>query len=225
MARAIEEAVVSILRNPRLRGVNFSYGPLRVYPQGYAAIANAIENGSIRIEQADGNASFRANPEDGATEVMSLGSEIAVQGSRGRLVCVRNLATTGHATIVHEATHALQDFQQISARNAGFRGISEQSDRARMAEGAAYVAGWMAAYFFGHADLQDDVAARCQSIMDNRGAETRETRTLPSHAFARWIAEQLIARNFVYQVPQLAVSALNRRVLIGTPENYEFEGL
>lgn len=216
MAVTAKQFVLDTLTHSKIRPINFQYGPLRVYPSGYQHdVASLVRDGHIQLTVSGGDAHYTINAAPGETHFMALPQRF-VQGDLGGTLRVRSLSGREGAefrgTIVHEATHALHDYQHARMETETQRRLRERRGRpapprARMAEGAAYLASWIARLQWGYPRL------------DPNGA----TRT--SHAFARILAARVLDGDIVYVIPNSDVMTLNSKVAHASEDQYVFNGI
>jgi hypothetical protein len=205
----VKQFVIETLRDSKIRRINFRYGPIRVYPEGYQRdIAEAVEHEHIGFLAAAGNPYYTAERLRGQQHIMALPAEHielnsnTPNGNAGILSVKANLGQLGGAglrgTIVHEATHALQDYQR------------NQTD-AKTAEGAAYLAGWMASLLWGYPRL----------MLPGGGVPST------AQAYARWLAGLRLDGRIGYEIPKSHVDALNGLValLLESADGYVFNGI
>jgi hypothetical protein len=201
MSQLFSDAVIATLRDRRIREVNFSYGPTKVYPSGYYGdVARAIRHGHIQFVVTSGDASYTADAPRGATHTWSVPNHMAETDRRGNVRVKGALSAGDRGTIVHEATHALQDYQRLSEK------LGSQFTP-QMAEGSAYVAAWIARLQWGYPRLAPNVVPST------------------SHAYARSIAGKLLDGEIVYIIPNGDVQRLNALVRTGSAHRYVFNGL
>jgi hypothetical protein len=166
-----------------------------VYPDGYRRdVAQLVQDGHIRFSITAG-AHYTVDSRPGEPHTMALPSDDFDTDPRTGELTVRG--TPGSAlrgTVIHEATHALQDFQR------------HHSDP-ETAEGAAYLAGWMASILWGFPPMPPG--------------------PIPAtgHAHARRLAERVLQREILYLIPPAEVTALNGYVRTGSPHRYVFNGI
>jgi hypothetical protein len=131
----LEADVVRVLNDPALLAINFRAGATRVYGSGYRRIATAIEHGHIHVEPDDGprGRAHYAYTDEGRWQADHLYLPPHYDF----------VSPTSLALIVHEATHALQDYHRVAM------GVIES-------ECAAYVA--QAFYFLVHGTTWADAA-------------------------------------------------------------------
>jgi len=153
----VKEFVISILTHSNIQRVNFRYDTIRIYPDGYSRdVKKLVEDGHILFDTTEG-AHYTVDARPGEPHRMALPAEhidvpVSSPAARdaGRLNVRENLGQLGGArfrmTIVHEATHALQDYQR------------HQSDP-QTAEGAAYLAGWITALLWNYPRLEPGASA------------------------------------------------------------------
>lgn len=208
----LKQFVIDILRHDNTNRINFRYGPILVYPEGYKRdVAQLVEDGHILFDITRG-AHYTVDARPGQPHHMALPMENIEQTSgsqqyhnAGMLSVKANLGASWESrvsqgaagfrgTIIHEATHALQDYQRTQTNS-------------QTAEGAAYLAGWMASLLWGYPPLQSDVVP---------GTD---------HAYARRLAERRLNGLIGYVIPDAEVRALNALVTTGTASRYVFNGI
>lgn len=196
--------VIETLRHDNINRINFRYGPVSVYPVGYSRdVAKLVEDGHILFDAVPG-AHYTVDTRPGERHRMALPAEHVERGAADRsrgpdaLDVKAELGQLGGArfrgTIVHEATHALQDYQR------------NQTD-ARTAEGAAYLAGWMASLLWGYPRLPGGVVPTT------------------GHAYARRLAADRLDGRVGYVIPEAEVRALGALVETGAESRYVFNGI
>lgn len=204
MPQPFKDAVVETLTDRRMQALNFGYGPIRVYPHGYTEVANLVRDGHIRFNYVGGgDNSFAPDAPAGEPHTWNVSRDLGEPDGRGG-VQVRNVVgISGRGTIVHEATHALQDFQRLNAPDRLGSGFT-----AEMAEGAGHIAGWIARFQWGWPAPQSN------------------ERTYGTIAFAKQIAAALLDGRIVYQVPDGLYRQLNSYAAnsIGSRDRYSFHG-
>jgi hypothetical protein len=195
MALSVKRFVVETLRDGRIRSINFRYGSILVYPEGFSRdVAKLVEDGHIQFTNTPG-AHYTVDARPGERHTMALPSQDVEPDPRTGALNVRGSpGSLFRGTIVHEATHALQDYQR------------HPSDP-RTAEGAAYLAGWMANLLWGYPPLPAAV------------------RPTTGHAYARRLAERRLQSQIGYVIPEAEVRALNDLVLTGSASRYVFNGI
>lgn len=199
------EIVKSTLSDPNMLNINFVYGPVKVYPNGYKTVAALIRHGHISFRISD-DANAHYSPIENTWHVPSNIADVR----NGEVYFTGALGAGVRKTIVHEATHALEDYQRLSDKLGS-------SFTPAMAEGAAYVAGWMAAINWGFQPVYGD---------------RPPMRT--ANAIARWIASRFLPPDIVVgrsspgsavsHIPMRYVQELNARVLTGSHSLYQFRG-
>jgi hypothetical protein len=123
--------VLNTLEDPTLtRDLNYQFETTRVYPSGYREIARAVRGGRIFlttnpsdagfVEAAGLDGAFAADTPAGTRHPMFISPRMVV--TRGGVLHVRDgqspYELSGlRGTIVHEATHALQDYQRLGNLN------------------------------------------------------------------------------------------------------------
>lgn len=198
MPTTVQQFVLETLTHPHIDRINFQYGPTRVYPNGYRRdIARAVRNGRIAFETTSGG-HFRMNTPPGQTHHMAVPGNL-VYVDEG-VLCVKSRLSPLEAadlrgTIIHEATHALQDYQRAALDP-------------RMSEGSAYLAGWMGRLQWGYPRL-------------GSGGNIHAS----ANAYARHLAARLLDHVIVYIVPNSDVQRLNALVTTGSRQQYVFNGL
>jgi hypothetical protein len=213
MPTTLREFVLETLTSSFVNRLNFQFDTMLVYPNGYSGdIAACIRGGSIRLtsdpaaisshpEQMSADGSFVADTPRGqahhffvhSRHTLSRGSELFLRDD----IAANELARL-RGTIVHEATHALQDFQR--------RPLDPPT-----AEGAAYLAG---------AIMMRQCGYRTPSPIVNPRAGI--------HAYAltfadRFLAEPNAGRRYV--IPPDDVGWLKRLAPTGSAHRYVFEGI
>lgn len=145
MALTFKQAVIDTLTDRRLEAINFGYRGSFVYQSGFRDVANLVRDGHIQfVYSGSGDNSFAPASPSGSPHIWSVNRDIADVGSDDRILIRGVLGSGGRGTIVHEATHALQDYQRLNAPDRLGSGFS-----AEHAEGAAHIAGWMARMLWG----------------------------------------------------------------------------
>ena len=205
MTQAFRDAVVETLRDRRLQAINFGYKQSFVYATGYADVANLVRDGHIRFEYSGGgDNAFAPDTPLGTPHVWYVNRDLAEPDGQGHLRIRGRLGSGGRGTIVHEATHALQDYQRLHAEDRlGRSGFSAES-----AEGAAHIAGWMARLLWG---------------WPRPGPNDGTHGTI---AYARSIAAQLLDGTIGPIIPESMASTLNGYASqsIGSRHRYVFLG-
>lgn len=136
-----KQFVLETLQHSRVARINFKYGSILVYPTGYSRdVANLVQDEHIQFTTAPG-AHYTVDSQPGVRHQMALPAQDFQQDPNTRVLNVRgNPGPLLRGTIIHEATHALQDYQR------------HQTD-ASTAEGAAYLAGWITSLLWGYPEL------------------------------------------------------------------------
>lgn len=200
----VKQFVIDTLRHNNISRIDFRYGPILVYPAGYSRdVVQLVEAGHIQFDTSPG-AHYTVDTRPGEPHRMALPAEHVEQNSdarnrnAGMLSVKANLGQLGGArfrmTIIHEATHALQDYQR------------NQTD-ARTAEGAAYLAGWIASLLWGYPRLPSDAVPTT------------------GHAYARRLAGHRLDGQIAYVIPDTQVRRLNALVATGSASRYVFNGI
>ncbi|MBI4523213.1 MAG: hypothetical protein HY695_05300 [Deltaproteobacteria bacterium] len=209
----LQSFVLETLTSEFVERLNFEFGPMRVYPSGYRNdIAGCIRNGRIRItsdpstissspSSVDADGSYAIDTPRGQIHpffihprwtILTGGELYLKDGLSG------NESASLRGTIIHEATHALQDWQRA------------QLDPPT-AEGAAYLAGAIARRLWGYRTL---------GRIENPQAS--------GHAYAltladRFLAEPNGARR--YHIPTDDVATLKSLVSTVHADRYVFNGI
>ena len=133
--------VLETLTHRKIERVNFRYGPIRVYPAGYNRdVAKLVRDGHIQFTTQAG-AHYTADHRPGERHTMALpAQDFKHHLAEGTLTVRGTPSPLLRGTVVHEATHALQDYQR------------NHTDPA-MSEGAAYLAGWITNLLWGYPEL------------------------------------------------------------------------
>ncbi len=202
MDKTVKEYALDTLRHPHVNRINFQYGPTRVYPSGFRDdVARAVAGDRI-VFVADSGGHFTMDAAPGQQHRMAVPSDLVYADRNGTLRVKARLSPLENAgmrgTIVHEATHALQDFQR--------RALTPQ-----ISEGAAYLAGWIARLLWGYPRL-------------SASATGREIEA-SAHSYARSLAAKLLDRQIVYLVPENDMRWLNAHVTTGAAHRYVFNGI
>jgi hypothetical protein len=211
VSTTLQSFVLETLRHRHIEVLNFQFGALRVYPSGYSSdIASSVETGAIRLtsDWADTGASaplshdgaFAVDTAAGTSHpffVHSRWTEVASEG-----LCVRETLSSREqahlrGVIVHESTHALQDWQRVAPNP-------------RTAEGAAYLAGAITSRLWGFAPIGGVANPRASGL-----------------AFAMDLSERFLSSTVGarYVISATDVSTLESLVTIGAPARYLFNGL
>jgi hypothetical protein len=199
----LESFVLETLGSPYVDKLNFQFGPMRVYPLGYRRdIAGCIRNGRIalRLGSTSGPAgSFAVDTPRGQIHPFVFNSRLIDE--RSGVLHLKSLSAREQAdlrgTIIHESTHALQDWQRIS--------LTPQ-----MSEGPAYLAGAIARRLWGYRDLGPVPNPR-----------------VTGHAFALYLADRFLAApvHSRYIIPANDVQVLVSLVSTGSADRYSFDGI
>ena len=198
----VKEFALETLGHRRISRLNFRYGPILIYPAGYSRdVAKLIEDGHILFDTNEG-AHYTVDSQPGEHHHMALpkqniDSPVPTRNA-GHLQVLPNLGRIGGAqfrmTVVHESTHALQDYQR------------NQTDP-EMAEGAAYLAGWITCLLWNHPRLEPGVTPTT------------------AHAYARQLAGDFLDSRIGYIIAERAIERLNGMVLTGAASRYVFNGI
>lgn len=208
----LDAFVLETLTSRRVDELNFQFGSTRVYPSGYRSdIAGCIRNGSIRLSSApssisttphliSGQGSFIVDAPPGHVHILYINPDLTEEIS-GELHVKQGLSTQERAslrgTIIHEATHALQDWQRASLDP-------------RLAEGAAYLAGAITSRLWGFQLISP--------IVNPRVSGTAYSLTL-----ADWFLSS--PRHIRYLIPMDDVLRMKSLVRTGSSERYVFNGI
>jgi len=216
MLKPLTGFVLDTLTNTFIQSVHFRYGAFRVTPDGYRRdIAGLIHEGRIRVtidpadvglsESSSADAAFVIDTPAGRTHPLFIHPRYCeVHGGtvyvKDTLSSVESARLRG--TVVHEATHALQDLQRVRLNRF-------------QAEGSGYIAGAITARRWGMA-------------LPPRGhvADPYENRLMDGHGVALWIVDPVLEHlGPHYAVPQDAMTILEQRVRVVAPERYAFNGI
>ena len=198
----VKEFVIDTLKHGNIGRINFRYGPILIYPDGYSRdVAKLVQDGHILFDTNEG-AHYTVDTRPGEPHHMALPAEhidaTVPTRNAGQLQVHSNLGRIGGArfrmTVVHESTHALQDYQRTQTEP-------------EMAEGAAYLAGWIACLLWNHPRLEPGVTPNT------------------AHAYARQLAGDFLDNRIGYLIPENAVARLNGIVLTGAASRYVFNGI
>lgn len=199
----LDTFVVETLTSPRIHNLNFQFGTTRVYPSGYQTdIAGCIRNGRIRMGVGTAQApagSFATDTPRGQVHPLIFSPRLVEERS-GELH-LRALSQREEAdlrgTIIHECTHALQDWQGVQLEPS-------------LSEGAAYLAGAIARRLWGFQDLGPVPNPR-----------------VSGPAFALWLADRFLAAptHDRYLIPAADVATLRSLVGTGSAHRYTFDGI
>jgi len=102
---SLQDDVVTLLRSREAQRINFRFGPVPVYGAGYATIASAIGNGRIMLagmeSRIQGALLCEYRESEGENHVNRLLVDVDLDFS----------APFEAQLVIHEATHALMDYQ------------------------------------------------------------------------------------------------------------------
>ena len=211
-AQTLKQFVLDTLSGSEVDELNFQYGPTRVYPAGYRRdIARGIRGGSIELTsdpsrvyrpgQHAANGSFVVDTPRGQVHPFFIHPDWTFERA-GRWYVRASLGPQGRAdlkgTVIHEATHALQDYQRNPLR-------------AQTAEGAAYLAGAITRRQHGYRTASPIVNPRVSGI------------AYSLHLADRFLGETDAHRR--YLVPAADVSVLDSLVHTGSHHRYDFNGI
>ena len=192
----LKKRALETLRDANISRINFQYGRLRVYPRGYAEIADLIDADHIVYAPSLAGNSYDPTTAQGQRHVINVQSSLG-RMEAGTLMAVTPFTADNRATIVHEATHALQDYQRMSQRGGA-------PILPRQFEGAAYLAGAMAALLWGFDSAPTPVPA--------------------SKVIALDIARQVLNGTAGYVIDDESMRRLDRAVLTGSAHMYDMNG-
>jgi hypothetical protein len=213
MSVPLRDFVLETLTHEFIGRLNFRYGPMRVYPEGYRRdIAGCVRDGLIRltIDPAEvGYAGAAAAPAGSFVSDTPRGrihpffvNPRLCETRHGNVYLLDGLSENERAdlrgTIVHEATHALQDYQR--------RPLDP-----RTAEGAAYLAGAIARRLWRYRTATPIVNPRAGGL------------AYSLHLAERFLAETDPHRR--YLIPSDDVMILNSLVTTGAAHRYVFDGI
>lgn len=213
MPTTLREFVLETLTSPFVNRLNFQFDTMLVYPNGYSGdIAACIRGGSIRLtsdaseisttpEQITAAGSFVVDTPRGQVHPFFVHPRFTT-AEESELFLRDDVAGNDRArlrgTIIHEATHALQDYQR------------QQLDPPT-AEGAAYLAG-----------------AITMRLWDFRTFGPIVNPNASVHAYSLTVADRFLAEPNAgrrYVIPPDDVRALKRHAPIGSAHRYVFDGI
>jgi hypothetical protein len=216
MATLARDFVLETLTSPNVNKLFFQYGRTFVYPEGYRRdIAACIRNRRIEVTSdvervygrngAPANASFVVDTPRGSVHPFFLNPRWT-DTVHGRLV-IKRLSPHEKAdlkgTIIHEATHALQDFQRLDRRGRGRL-------RPSVAEGAAYLAGAITRRLHGY---------RMPPIANPRANFFLYTMDLADRYLAAWRPHRQAV------IAQDDVTWVTGHAPTGSHDRYDFNGI
>jgi hypothetical protein len=208
----LNEFILETLTHHHIARLNFRYGAMLVYPDGYRRdIAHCVRDGLIRPTIDPAVAGITSDPPAGAFRM-----ETAPGSTHWFFVNPRyfdliggvpHLKTTMSSneladlrgTIVHESTHALQDYQRLGRMDP------------RTAEGAAYVAGAIFRRLCGYRTLGEIVNPTASGI-----------------SYSLWLADRWLAETdsaHRYLIADRDVDQLGRLVTMAHPDRYMANGI
>lgn len=210
MVETVKSFVLQTLRSPHVEWLNFSFDNTRVYPTGYRNdVARAFESERIRIttNYADVSHDPAATAPEAAYVMETAPGQMhylflspALTFRCGPDLCVIPLSSLEEAnlrrTIIHECTHALQDYQRVT--------LTPQT-----AEASAYLAGAITGRRWGD-----------HHIVANERAGAH------AYAFSladRLLQQGLPHRPWA--IPAEDIAWLKNHVLVGRLERYVFNGI
>ena len=210
MAETVKSFVLQTLSSPHVDWLNFRFDNTLVYPSGYRNdVARAFESERIRItiNYADVShdppagapgAAYAMDTARGQTHYLFFPPALAHRC--GRDLCINVLTSFEEAnlrrTIIHECTHALQDYQRVR--------LTPQT-----AEASAYLAGAITGRRWGD-----------HHVVANERAGAH------AYAFSladRLLQQGLPHRPWV--IPAEDIAWLKAHVLVGRLERYVFNGI
>jgi hypothetical protein len=215
MPTTLREFVLETLTSPFVNRLNFQFDTMLVYPNGYCNdIAACIRGGSIRLtsnaaaisttpEMIVASGTFVVDTEPGQVHPFFISPRLTTQGASELLLrddVAGNERARLRGTIIHEATHALQDYQR------------QQLDPLT-AEAAAYLAGAITMRQWGF---------RTFGPIVNPHAGI--------HAYSLTVADRFLAEPNAgrrYVIPPADVTALRGHAAAstGTAHRYVFNGI
>ena len=192
----VTKRALETLRHANIRQINFLYGNLYVYPHHFRRIAELIAADHIVYEASHGN-HYDPTPERGETHTIGVHSSLG-RPEEGTLIAVTPFTPQNRGTIVHEACHAVHDYQGVTTRHGN-------TILPRQFEGAATLAGWMAALLWGF----DHAPSRFLT---------------PTMQLARRKARAVLDGTIGYQIDDETVRELDAAVRTGSASRYFFNG-
>ncbi len=191
-----KKTALDTLRHANTGRINFQYGYLRVYPRGFHEIANLIESDHIIYQLSHGN-HYDPTPERGETHFIGVSSSLG-RDENGTLMAVPGFTPQNRGTIIHEACHAMHDYQRMTVRRGDAIGP-------RQYEGAATLAGWIGALLWGFDQAPNPLLTSTMQL-------------------ARDKARQFLDGTIGYQIDDTTMRELDNAVTTGTTSRYVFNG-
>ena len=191
-----KKTALETLRHANTGQINFQYGHLRVYPRGFHQIANLVESDHIVYRSSHGN-HYDPTPARGQTHYIGVHSSLA-RDENGTLITVPGFTPQNRGTIIHEACHVLQDHQRMSVRLGDAIGP-------RQYEGAATLAGWIAALLWGFDQAPSPFLTSTMQL-------------------ARDKARQFLNGTIGYRIDDATMADLDSAVATGSANLYVFNG-
>lgn len=211
----LRDFLIECLTAPQTARLNFRFGPLQVYPTGFSQdVARAISSGVIRLT-TDGaalgmsaaaaasfarqaNAAYTPDPAPGRRHVLWVNPSLCARGAgEPQLAPMGRIeAAALRGTLMHECTHALQDYQRAQTTPD-------------IAEAAAYLVGAITARQYGYA---------LGAIANPRASGRAYALSLADRMLGAGVQHS-------YVVAADDVRALRALVATGSSERYLFNGL
>lgn len=218
MLKPLTNFVLDTLTNTLIQSVHFRYGSFCVTPDGYRRdVADLVRDGRIRFtvdpaqvgmtaeqaSQTDG--AFVVDTEPGQTHPLFIHPRYCEV--HGGTIYVKDNLGLDHprlrGTVVHEATHVLQDMQRAHLNPF-------------QAEGAGYVAGAITARKWGLALPPPGQIADPEFYVG----------PLDGTGVALWIADRILDEVGPHcSIPAREMGLLERKVGTGSPNRYAFNGI
>ena len=193
----LKKRALETLRHSNIGQINFHYGSLHVYPDHFRRIADLIDNDHIVYRPDDLGNNYDPTPVRGQQHYIGVHYTLGRE-EHGELIAASSFTPQNRGTIVHEACHAVHDYQRVSARHGG-------SILPRQFEGAATLAGWIATLLWGY----------------DRAPNPFLT---PAMVLARDVARQLISGTIGNEINPDKIGQLDEAVHIGSASRYVFNG-
>lgn len=212
MAKELTDFVLETLQSRFVQRLFFTFSFMHVYPQGYNRdIARAISNGNILVttdaslisstpNAVRGDGAYTCDTPPGQQHYLYINPIYTTQVHNERHIkkamSARERASL-RGTIIHETTHALQDYQRVNLSP-------------RQAESVAYFAGAITRRQWGYSSPG--------------GIYNPEQ---SAHAYSLHMADLFLRQPQGQQItiPPDQITTLSRLVSHGTPSRYVFNGI